>query len=207
MDETGYSQNIDALLTSKSLFNQQEDLLIRNLMQDPLTSHFMLHAILQQTWLVRKAAVPCGSRPDLTAIEIALERWKRGWESSMDTSSSSNSIFASVSNKKDLLTIDTGALLRVAYLMLCDDFDSFDFKLSLLSQCPETISRSIKGYSGTLSLSPRATRAAYCTIQGLRDTTNSSFQEQAFSRLYFQQLFFCESGRLLSCCTIGLIRG
>lgn len=195
MEESVSSQSTDTLMTFKNLFNQQEeDPLTRNSLHNALTSYFVLHAIIQQIWLVRQAAVPFGSRPDLIGIEIALEGWKREW-GSMNTSSIS----------KNSLATDTEALLRVAYLMLCDDFDCTDVRFSLISQCPETISHSIKDYSGTLSLSPRATRAAYCTIQGLRNSTSHSFQEHAFGRLCLEQLFFCESGRLLCCCTSGLI--
>lgn len=120
-----------------------------------LGGYVLIHAILQDIWLLQKARrLPiCRnnslSTSEIMSLEQALERWCQCWEHNQESS-------ADPFNPHGPLSFTSTALLRLAYIRLNADFTS---ARQLQTWDPDQIGQSLKD-NLSLRRSDRLTRAA-----------------------------------------------
>ncbi|KAF9892096.1 hypothetical protein FE257_002502 [Aspergillus nanangensis] len=117
--------------------------------------YVLIHAILQNIWLIQKACRLPGLNRDMllaseiTSLEQALEQWCQCWEHNQESS-------IDPFNPHGPLSFTSTALLRLAYIRLNADFSA---ARRLQTWRPEQVARSLKD-NLTVQRSDRLTRAA-----------------------------------------------
>lgn len=145
--------NIQDALTS--LFTQGQGPNGRLESFSSLGGYVLIHAILQNIWLIQKArrlpTFKCNSlsSSEILSLEQALEQWCQCWEHNQESS-------ADPFNPHGPLSFTSTALLRQAYIRLNADFTS---ARQLQTWDPDQIARSLKE-NLSFQRSDRMTRAA-----------------------------------------------
>lgn len=119
--------------------------------------YIVLHAILQQIWLIRQAS-PDGPA-ELATVEIALKKWQAMYAAHPESPLSSRSPY-------DPLAFNSNSLLRLAYTRLVADFSRL--RAALMSQNTSAISHAMMSHPRNVNRSPMNTRVAVHAIDALR---------------------------------------
>ncbi|KAE8154630.1 C2H2 transcription factor [Aspergillus avenaceus] len=138
-----------------SLFTHSPDTKDRLESFTSLGGYVLIHAIIQNIWLMQKARRLPGFRgnslsaAEVSSLELALERWCQCWELNRESS-------IDPFNPHGPISFTSTALLRLAYIRLNADFSS---ARRFQTWDPEQIARSLKD-NLCVERSDRLTRAA-----------------------------------------------
>lgn len=145
--------------TYNSLFASNIDVQLNAKGFSALGGYALIHAIIQQIWLLRNGRMPIReqypttlSHDEMKAFERALKRWTGLWERNHESSMDPLSPHGP-------LTFTSTALLRLAYIRLNMDLGPVR---SLNSWDPQTVARSLHQSPGARRGDPMTRAALHC---------------------------------------------